>query len=105
VAVEGGGLELGSDAAAPDIGVEVERVEVAEGGVCAVVGDERRPGRGEADDGVSAGRDDDATDGDDAWVPKEPGRASSLIRRAEDKGFEPLRGCPQHAFQACALGH
>lgn len=24
---------------------------------------------------------------------------------AEDKGFEPLRGCPQHAFQACALGH
>ncbi len=25
--------------------------------------------------------------------------------RAEDKGFEPLRGLPQHAFQACALGH
>jgi Bacterial regulatory proteins, luxR family len=24
---------------------------------------------------------------------------------AEDKGFEPLRGLPQHAFQACALGH
>ena len=28
-----------------------------------------------------------------------------LVRGAEDKGFEPLRGCPQHAFQACALGH
>ena len=24
---------------------------------------------------------------------------------AEDKRFELLRGCPQHAFQACALGH
>jgi hypothetical protein len=24
---------------------------------------------------------------------------------AEDAGFEPARGCPQHAFQACALGH
>jgi len=59
-AVEGGGVELGTDAAAPDVGVEVERVEIAEGGVCAVVGDERRPGRGEADDGVSDGRDDDA---------------------------------------------
>jgi hypothetical protein len=30
---------------------------------------------------------------------------SCLVRVAEDKGFEPLRGCPQHAFQACALGH
>jgi hypothetical protein len=27
------------------------------------------------------------------------------ITLAEDRGFEPLRGCPQHAFQACALGH
>ena len=24
---------------------------------------------------------------------------------AEDTGFEPVRGCPLHAFQACALGH
>ena len=24
---------------------------------------------------------------------------------AEDAGFEPARGCPLHAFQACALGH
>ena len=24
---------------------------------------------------------------------------------AEDARFELLRGCPQHAFQACALGH
>lgn len=25
-------------------------------------------------------------------------------RMAEDRGFEPLKGCPLHAFQACALG-
>jgi len=31
--VERGGVQLGADAPAPDIGVEVERVEVAEGGV------------------------------------------------------------------------
>jgi hypothetical protein len=34
--------------------------------------------------------------------------ASGGARRgqvAEDKRFELLRGCPQHAFQACALGH
>ena len=24
---------------------------------------------------------------------------------AEDRGFEPLRELPQHAFQACAIGH
>lgn len=24
---------------------------------------------------------------------------------AEDTRFELVRGCPQHAFQACALGH
>ncbi len=34
---------------------------------------------------------------------------SALDRRrsqlAEDRGFEPLRDCSQHAFQACALGH
>jgi hypothetical protein len=24
---------------------------------------------------------------------------------AEDARFELARGCPQHAFQACALGH
>ena len=28
-----------------------------------------------------------------------------LVRVAEDRRFELLRGCPQHAFQACALGH
>ena len=28
-----------------------------------------------------------------------------LVSVAEDKRFELLRGCPQHAFQACALGH
>jgi hypothetical protein len=33
------------------------------------------------------------------------GHAYCLVRRAEDAGFEPARGCPQHAFQACALGH
>ena len=30
---------------------------------------------------------------------------SSVSRRAEDARFELARGCPQHAFQACALGH
>ena len=25
-------------------------------------------------------------------------------KMAEDRGFEPLKGCPLHAFQACALG-
>jgi hypothetical protein len=25
--------------------------------------------------------------------------------RAEDAGFEPARVLPQHAFQACAIGH
>ena len=25
----------------------------------------------------------------------------ALVTVAEDKGFEPLRGCPQHAFQHC----
>jgi hypothetical protein len=30
---------------------------------------------------------------------------SPLVSVAEDKRFELLRGCPQHAFQACALGH
>jgi hypothetical protein len=29
----------------------------------------------------------------------------SAGQMAEDKRFELLRGCPQHAFQACALGH
>jgi hypothetical protein len=27
------------------------------------------------------------------------------VSAAEDRRFELLRGCPQHAFQACALGH
>jgi hypothetical protein len=28
-----------------------------------------------------------------------------LVSLAEDARFELARGCPQHAFQACALGH
>ena len=47
------------------------------------------------------------------WTRIETGRNSHsqatqtflLVREAEDKRFELLRGCPQHAFQACALGH
>src|SRR6202020_2195659 len=30
---------------------------------------------------------------------------SYLVSMAEDKRFELLRACTQHAFQACALGH
>ena len=26
------------------------------------------------------------------------------VKPAEDEGFEPSKGCPLHAFQACALG-
>jgi len=37
--------------------------------------------------------------------PKLAGPESCLVRVAEDRRFELLRGCPQHAFQACALGH
>jgi hypothetical protein len=33
------------------------------------------------------------------------GPASYLLSVAEDARFELARGCPQHAFQACALGH
>ena len=33
--------------------------------------------------------------------PVDPPRTQA----AEDRGFEPLRDCSQHAFQACALGH
>ena len=29
---------------------------------------------------------------------------SAEALRAEDEGFEPSKGCPLHAFQACALG-
>ena len=37
---------------------------------------------------------------------REKGQGDSwLLTVAEDKRFELLRGCPQHAFQACALGH
>ena len=32
-------------------------------------------------------------------------RTFYLISVAEDKRFELLRACTQHAFQACALGH
>jgi hypothetical protein len=31
--------------------------------------------------------------------------AFSQVSVAEDARFELARGCPQHAFQACALGH
>lgn len=34
-----------------------------------------------------------------------PPRVVAQVSVAEDKRFELLRGCPQHAFQACALGH
>jgi hypothetical protein len=30
---------------------------------------------------------------------------AELYEAAEDARFELARGCPQHAFQACALGH
>jgi hypothetical protein len=33
------------------------------------------------------------------------GHLRLALTLAEDKRFELLRGCPQHAFQACALGH
>jgi hypothetical protein len=36
---------------------------------------------------------------------RDGGLAFVLVRAAEDKGFEPLRVLPQHAFQACAIGH
>jgi hypothetical protein len=32
-------------------------------------------------------------------------KAFWLMTMAEDKRFELLRACTQHAFQACALGH
>jgi hypothetical protein len=32
-------------------------------------------------------------------------QGSSNGTLAEDAGFEPARGCPQHDFQSCALGH
>ena len=31
--------------------------------------------------------------------------AFAQVSVAEDARFELARGCPQHAFQACALGH
>jgi len=34
-------------------------------------------------------------------VPAVERLAFVLVTGAEDKGFEPLRGCPQHAFQVC----
>ena len=37
--------------------------------------------------------------------PESAGPTSCLISEAEDARFELARGCPQHAFQACALGH
>ena len=46
------------------------------------------------------------------WGPekvKGPGsasvRGSRAAKVAEDGGFEPPRRFPQHAFQACAIGH
>ena len=32
------------------------------------------------------------------------GEATLCVAMAEDEGFEPSKGCPLHAFQACALG-
>src|SRR5674536_397656 len=40
-------------------------------------------------------------------TPPQPipaGAAFALVAVAEDARFELARGCPQHAFQACALG-
>jgi hypothetical protein len=34
-----------------------------------------------------------------------PGQKALADQVAEDARFELARGCPQHAFQACALGH
>ena len=31
-------------------------------------------------------------------------RLPKFLYLAEDEGFEPSKGCPLHAFQACALG-
>jgi hypothetical protein len=39
------------------------------------------------------------------WAATEHVRRMTWSVVAEDAGFEPARGCPQHAFQACALGH
>jgi hypothetical protein len=41
----------------------------------------------------------------DGWRPADTSHPSHLLSVAEDRRFELLRGCPQHAFQACALGH
>ena len=38
-------------------------------------------------------------------VPLAGDPAFMLPTLAEDRGFEPLRACTQHAFQACAIGH
>jgi hypothetical protein len=59
-AVEHGGVQLSPDAAPPTVRIQVERVQVAQGGIGAVDGDQGRPGRGEPDDCVRDGRHDDA---------------------------------------------
>ncbi len=41
----------------------------------------------------------------DQHIHKSPGDFSpGLVPTAEDRGFEPLRDCSQHAFQACDIG-
>ena len=37
--------------------------------------------------------------------PKKKPAQGGFLTLAENKGFEPLRACTQHAFQACAIGH
>ncbi len=39
------------------------------------------------------------------WLQRLCRSASLQVSAAEDARFELARGCPQHAFQACALGH
>jgi hypothetical protein len=44
-------------------------------------------------------------DGYRAHLSARTGPAQGASPYAEDARFELARGCPQHAFQACALGH
>jgi hypothetical protein len=53
-------MELGTETPAPDVGIGVERVEVAESGIAAVGGYEWRSSRREADDRAFDRHDDGA---------------------------------------------
>ena len=59
-AVEGGGVQLAADAAAPQFGVEVEGLEVATSGFRAVAWNQRWAGSGEANDHAGDHGDDGA---------------------------------------------